>query len=156
MNQEIERKFLVNHTEWEKLNKPEGKTIIQSYLATNPDKTIRVRIYGEQGFITIKGKAKRLTRPEFEYEIPLTDAKEMISLFGEANIEKKRYEIKINNHIWEVDVFEGDNQGLILAEIELTTESENFTKPHWITEEVSSNTKYFNSNLQKNPFNSWQ
>lgn len=155
MNQEIERKFLVNHAEWEKLNKPEGKTIIQSYLATNPNKTIRVRIYGEQGFITIKGKAKGLTRPEFEYEIPLTDAKEMINLFGEVNIEKKRYEIKINNHIWEVDVFEGDNQGLILAEIELATENEIFTKPHWITEEVSSNPKYFNSNLQKCPFNNW-
>lgn len=155
MNQEIERKFLVDQTKWNQLDKPNGKIIVQSYLSTNPDKTIRVRIYGEQGFLTIKGKAKGLTRPEFEYEIPLVDAKQMIKLFGEVSIEKKRYEIKIDNHIWEVDVFEGDNKGLIIAEIELTSEKEHFTKPHWLTEEVSDEPKYFNSSLQKRPFNNW-
>jgi adenylate cyclase len=155
MNQEIERKFLVNHAEWNRTVKPQGKTIIQSYLSTNPEKTIRVRVYGEKGFITVKGKAKGLTRPEFEYEIPLKDAKEMINLFSEVSIEKKRYEIKLDNHIWEVDVFEGNNTGLIIAEIELNSENENFNTPNWITEEVSNDVKYFNSNLQKNPFCNW-
>lgn len=155
MNQEIERKFLVNHTKWNQLTKEEGTYLKQSYLSTNPDKTIRVRVLGEKGFITIKGKQVGLTRPEFEYEIPLQDAIKMIDLFGENVIEKTRYNIHIKNHLWEVDVFDGDNKGLIVAEIELSSETETFEKPNWIEKDVSKEPKYYNSNLQNSPFSTW-
>jgi CYTH domain-containing protein len=155
MNQEIERKFLVNKSLWKKVNKPEGLYLKQTYLSTNPDKTIRVRVLGEKGFITLKGRAKGLIRPEFEYEVPLQDAQQMIDLFGETVIEKTRYEINFENHLWEIDVFDGDNKGLIVAEIELTSETERFEKPDWLSKEVSEDTKYFNSNLQSNPYIHW-
>ena len=155
MNQEIERKFLVNKAIWNKLEKPQGLYLKQSYLSTNPNKTIRVRVLDKKGYITVKGKPKGLVRPEFEYEIPLKDAQEMILLFGENIIEKTRYEIKHNKHLWEIDVFKGDNEGLIVAEIELNSENELFEKPLWVGKEVSHETKYFNSSLQKNPFCNW-
>jgi CYTH domain-containing protein len=155
MNQEIERKFLVNKSLWKKVNKPEGLYLKQTYLSTNPDKTIRVRVLGEKGFITLKGRAKGLIRPEFEYEVPLEDAIQMIDLFGETVIEKTRYEINFKNHLWEIDVFDGANKGLIVAEIELTSETEKFVKPDWLSKEVSEEPKYFNANLQETPYNEW-
>lgn len=152
---EIERKFLVNHELWNLLEKPNGKLIKQSYLSTNPNKTIRVRVNGEKGFITLKGKPTGIIRPEFEYEIPIQDALDMISLFGETVIEKIRYEINIEQHTWEVDVFKGDNLGLIVAEIELNNENESFKKPNWIEAEVTHDIKYLNANLQNTPYIFW-
>jgi adenylate cyclase len=144
---EIERKFLVDPEKWEKEIKPEPKTIIQAYLLRSPEKTIRVRTKGSKGYITIKGPTKGISREEFEYEIPLEDAHEMIRLFADKVIEKKRFEITIGEHTWEIDVFGGKLNGLILAEIELSDEGEAFKRPEWITEEVSTDPNYFNANL---------
>ena len=120
------------------------------------DKTIRVRVLGEKGFITIKGTTIAFTKPEFEYEIPLEDAKEMIGMFGEKLIDKVRYLFPMGNHTWEVDVFYGDNAGLIVAEIELTSEDENFSKPEWVDQEVTGDLRYSNSSLQGNPYCNWK
>ncbi len=144
---EIERKFLVDPEKWEKEINPEPKTIIQAYLLRSPEKTIRVRTKGSKGYITIKGPTKGISREEFEYEIPLEDAHEMIRLFADKVIEKKRFEITIGEHTWEIDVFGGKLNGLILAEIELSDEGEAFKRPEWITEEVSTDPNYFNANL---------
>lgn len=155
MNQEIERKFLVDKNLWNKIDKPKGKKIIQAYLLNDPEKTIRVRVKGDKGFLTIKGKQKGITRSEFEYEIPLTEAEKIISQFGENIIDKTRYEIQIESHLWEVDVFYRDNEGLIVAEIELNSEDEKFIKPEWVLKDVSEEVEYFNSNLSIKPFKNW-
>lgn len=155
MNQEIERKFLVDKNLWNKIDKPKGKKIIQAYLLNDPEKTIRVRVKGDKGFLTIKGKQKGITRSEFEYEIPLTEAEKIISQFGENIIDKTRYEIQIESHLWEVDVFYRDNEGLIVAEIELDSEDEKFIKPEWVLKDVSEEVEYFNSNLSIKPFKNW-
>ncbi|GAB5417955.1 MAG: CYTH domain-containing protein [Crocinitomicaceae bacterium] len=147
MGKEIEYKFLVDHDQWDALEKPRPKLIVQSYLQNTPEKTVRVRVKGDQGFLTIKGATKGVTRTEFEYEIPLTEAEEMIATFNLPHIRKKRYEIQVGQHIWEVDVFEGALEGLILAEIELSKESEKFTKPPWITTDVSTDPEYYNAVL---------
>jgi len=156
MNIEIERKFLVNKKRWASLVKPLGIKCRQTYLSSNPDKVVRIRTLGEKGFITIKGKQKGLSRAEFEYEIPIEDANEMIDLFGTNIIDKTRYNIQYKNMLWEVDVFENSNNGLIVAEIELNHEDESFEKPEWIDKEVSNEIKYYNSNLHKNPFKTWK
>ncbi len=155
MSQEIERKFLVHEKLWAQLTKPEGTKIIQSYLSSNPEKVVRIRIFGAIGFLTIKGKTSGITRKEFEYEIPFKDAEEMIVSMGEGTIEKIRYLIEHNEHTWEVDVFEGENIGLVLAEIELNSEDEEFTLPEWIAKEVSDDSRYYNSNLQLTPYTKW-
>lgn len=152
---EIERKFLVNKKLWDLTVKPAGVQLKQTYLLTNPDKTIRVRAYGTKGFITIKGKTKGISRAEYEYEIPLADAQELIAQYGTIKIEKTRYRVEVGKHIWDVDVFEGDNEGLLLAEVELTSESEVFEKPSWLGEEISDDVRYYNANLQQNPYKSW-
>jgi len=152
---EIERKFLVDKIKWGQVDKPIGLDCKQTYLNTDPNKTIRVRVLGEKGYLTIKGKMKGLTRAEYEYEIPLEEANEMISLFGEKVLEKTRCLINYKGKIWEVDVFAGDNEGLIVAEIELGHEEEPFTKPEWVTEEVSTDPRYLNVNLQEKPFSDW-
>lgn len=144
---EIERKFLVDRDKWEKVAKPVPKEIIQAYLLRSPEKTVRVRVKGEKGFLTIKGPTEGISREEFEYEIPVMDAKDMIRQFADKVIAKKRYEIPFFDHTWEIDVFEGNLKGLILAEIELKDESEKFECPEWITEEVSTDPAYFNANL---------
>ena len=156
MNKEIERKFLVNHNKWQTLDKPKGIKIRQTYLSSDYKKIIRIRTAGDKGYITIKGKLESLTRAEFEYEIPLNDANEMIDLFGTNIIEKTRYNIIYKTKLWEVDEFEGVNQGLIIAEIELSTEEEAFDNPPWIGKEVSKDMRYYNSNLQMQPFNTWK
>ena len=148
---EIERKFLI-HKELFKPN-DEGEYIAQGYLSTNP--TIRVRIKNHCGYLTIKTSTIGITRNEYEYEIPLSDAEELLKICEPSIIIKRRHVIEIKNSRWEVDIFEGDNEGLIIAEIELESEDENFFKPNWIAEEVSDDVKYFNSNLSKNPFNKW-
>ncbi len=147
MGKEIEYKFLVDRDQWNTLEKPTPKLIVQSYLQNTPEKTVRVRVKGNQGFLTIKGATKGVTRTEFEYEIPLEEAEEMIATFHLPHIRKKRYEIQVDQHLWEVDVFEGALAGLILAEVELSEETEHFTKPTWITQDVSTDPKYYNAVL---------
>ena len=144
---EIERKFILDKEKWSRVNKPAPKYIVQAYLHRSPEKTIRVRIKGEQGFLTIKGKTIGISRSEFEYEIPLLEAKEMISQFADKVIEKHRYEIQVGKHLWEIDEFHGKLEGLILAEIELNSEDEPFEKPEWATEDVSLDPQYFNALL---------
>jgi CYTH domain-containing protein len=152
---EIERKFLVDHSKWSALPKPEGKLYRQGYLNDTPAKTIRIRIAGEQGFITIKGPAVNTVRNEFEFGIPVKDAAEILTLFASAQIEKIRYRILVNRKTWEVDVFLGENEGLILAEIELNHAGEYFTLPAWVTQEVTEDSRYYNSYLASNPYKSW-
>ncbi len=153
MAKEIERKFLVDEALLPTL--PKGYVMRQGYI---PSKgiTVRIRVSNEKAYLTLKGKATGLSRSEFEYPIPTEDAKAMLDeLCQHPLIEKTRYLIIYKNHTWELDIFEGDNKGLIVAEIELQNEEEHFIKPLWITKEVSYETKYRNSELIKAPFNSW-
>lgn len=153
---EIERKFLVHHDQWNQLEKPLGNHFRQGYLLTDPQKTIRVRQTDNQGFITIKGISVGASRKEFEYEIPHLEAKELLDEFAVSELSKVRYKIEFGNHLWEVDVFSGENEGLIVAEIELQSEDEIFQIPNWIDVEVTSEEKYYNSNLTVNPFKNWK
>ena len=155
MGIEIERKFLVNHAHWEQLEKPVGEFYRQGYLLTDPQKTIRVRQTSDKGFLTIKGVSVGATRSEYEYEIPFEEAKELLDQFAVAELSKVRYKIFLGNHIWEVDVFSGKNQGLIVAEIELKSEDETFDIPDWIDREVTGEERYYNSNLVTEPFEDW-
>lgn len=156
MGIEIERKFLVNHDQWEKLVKPTGEFYRQGYLLTDPQKTIRVRQTSDKGFLTIKGISVGATRAEYEYEIPFEEAKELLDQFAVAELSKVRYKIATENHIWEVDVFSGKNEGLIVAEIELKNEIEKFVLPTWIDREVTGEGKYYNSNLVTKPYKDWK
>ncbi len=144
---EIERKFLVNEDLWNRAEKPEPKLIIQAYLHRSPEKTIRVRVKGDRGFLTIKGPTTGISREEFEYEIPLNEATQLIEQFADKILSKKRYEIPAGEHLWEVDVFLDNLEGLIVAEIELNEEDEMFIKPEWVAEEVSHDPQYQNSRL---------
>jgi CYTH domain-containing protein len=144
---EIERKFLVDKKAWELFEKPVPKKIIQAYLFQSPEKTIRVRIKGNKGFLTIKGKTTGISRSEFEYEIPFAEAEQIISEFADKTILKNRYEIKVGNHLWEIDEFHGKLEGLLLAEIELSDEAEEFELPTWATSDVSTDENYYNSKL---------
>ncbi len=144
---EIERKFLVDKKAWELVEKPIPKKIIQAYLFRSPEKTIRVRIKGNKGFLTIKGKTTGISRSEFEYEIPFAEAEQLISEFADKTILKNRYEIKVGNHLWEIDEFHGKLEGLLLAEIELSDEAEEFELPTWATSDVSTDENYYNSKL---------
>jgi len=154
MAREIERKFLVKGNSWR--TGIEGKTLKQGYLSTITERVVRVRVIGNQGYLTIKGINVGVTRAEYEYKIPIEDANAMLNTLCEQPIiEKLRYTIGYHGFVWEVDEFKGENQGLIIAEIELSDEGENFHKPDWIGEEVSEDPRCFNSNLIKHPFKSW-
>ena len=144
---EIERKFLIHRQLWDAVIKPSPKKIVQAYLVSTAEKTIRIRIKGDQGFITIKGPTKGISRSEFEYEIPLIDAEALISQFAEKVINKERYEIYFDEKLWEIDVFHGKLEGLILAEIELESEDETFSVPEWIGKEVSHDVEYYKARL---------
>lgn len=144
---EIERKFLVDKVLWALQAKPAGQKIIQAYLVNTPEKTIRVRTKGTKGYLTIKGTTVGISRAEYEYEIPVHEAEELIQQFAMKCIEKVRYEITVGKHVWEVDEFYGKLAGLMLAEIELSAEDEAFERPEWVTLEVSEDVNYFNSNL---------
>jgi adenylate cyclase len=150
---EIERKFLVDHSLWKPTD--EGTKIIQAYLGLYPSPTVRIRIAGEQGFLTIKGRSQTLARPEFEYEVPLNEALEMLDLAISHPVEKTRYEVMHEGFLWEVDVFLGKNTGLIMAEIELESEDQEFNRPDWLLEEVSADGRYYNSYLSGCPFSEW-
>ena len=150
---EIERKFLVRNPPIEQWGA--GKKIAQGYLSKGKGITVRVRIKGDQGFITVKGKTTGFSRAEYEYEIPYSDAEELLKLCDGGVIIKTRWLVNWADHLWEVDVFEGENQGLIVAEIELTAENEVFERPTWLGEEVSSDPRYFNSSLANHPWSKW-
>jgi adenylate cyclase len=156
MGQEIERKFLVDIDKWRQLDKPKGELYRQGYLVSEPNKTIRVRQTNEKGFLTIKGITIGATRPEYEYEIPINDAKELLEHFSISELSKIRYKINFDNKTWEIDGFLGDNDGLIIAEIELTSEDEKFLIPEWVEIEVTEQEKYYNSNLTVEPYKNWK
>lgn len=156
MGQEIERKYLVDKNKWQKLDKPPGQIYRQGYLLTDPNKTIRVRQTTNKGYLTIKGLSIGATRPEYEYEIPFDEAKELLDRFSVSELSKIRYKISFANKIWEIDEFLGDNKGLIIAEIELTSEEESFSIPEWLEREVTGEEKYYNSNLTIEPYKNWK
>jgi len=154
--QEIERKFLVTSDAFKGASKRHFR-IVQGFLNTDPERTVRIRLIGEKGFLTVKGKSSNngLSRFEWETEITGLEAEALLQLCEEGIIEKIRYEIEFGHHTYEVDVFLGDNDGLIIAEIELQAESENFKRPSWLAKEVTGNKRYYNSQLSKHPFKHW-
>jgi len=154
---EIERKFLVSS----KAFKDEAKRsfrIKQGFLNTDPERTVRVRLKDDKGFLTVKGKSTEdgLSRFEWENGISKTDAEALLLLCEKGVIDKIRYEIDYGNHTFEVDEFFGDNEGLIIAEVELNHPTEIFKKPHWLGEEVTGQKQYYNSQLSKQPFKTWK
>ena len=153
---EIERKFLVKSEEFKAISFAKNE-ISQGYLNSNPERTVRVRIKGNQGYLTIKGKGNEtgMSRMEWEKEIPVDEAKMLLNLCESGVISKMRYEVKFGNHVYEIDEFFGENQGLVIAEIELQSEDEAFEKPDWLGKEVTNNEKYYNSFISKNPFKNW-
>jgi adenylate cyclase len=155
MPKEIERKFLVKSNAYSALGMPEH--LRQGFLSTARERVVRIRIAGSKAFITVKGISTGATRTEFEYEIPQEDAQFMLDhLCEQPTIEKHRYSIPFRGFTWEVDEFHGENEGLVVAEIELPSEDAVFEKPEWIGEEVTHDPRYFNSNLVKQPFKSWK
>ncbi|MDR3269741.1 MAG: CYTH domain-containing protein [Tannerella sp.] len=156
MKQEIERKFLVKG-DFDKAVDRRSR-MIQGYLCADEERTVRVRICGETGYLTIKSAANERgwSRYEFELPIPRNDAGELLKLCRPGTIDKVRHWIPAGNHTWEVDVFGGDNEGLIVAEIELASEEDTFDLPDWVGEEVTGDPKYYNAMLSKQPFNQWK
>ena len=153
---EIERKFLVLSDDF--INEAFAKKrIVQAYLNSNPERTVRIRIKEDKGFLTIKGKgnATGTTRLEWETEIPLQDAEKLLTICESGTIDKIRHEVKAGNHVYEVDVFAGENEGLIVAEIELKFEDEVFEKPSWLGKEVTNDEHFYNAYLSIKPFKSW-
>lgn len=157
MPEEIERKFLIDSN---RITLPSnGIEIRQGYLPLSESvkTTVRIRIKGGEGAIAVKGENRGAVRAEYEYSIPPGDAMEMLEgLCRKPLIEKTRYEIPIDAHLWEIDVFHGDNDGLVLAEIELTDENEPFAHPDWLVQEVTGDPRYYNSNLLQNPYKDWR
>ena len=154
MAQEIERKFLVKAESWRRPD--DGVRYRQGYLSTVKERTVRVRTAGDKGFITVKGVNVGTVRPEYEYEIPLADANQMLDRLCERPlIEKTRYRIHHDGLVWEVDEFEGENRGLITAEVELKRADQAVSIPQWVGPEVSSDPRYFNANLVAHPFSQW-
>jgi adenylate cyclase len=155
MAKEIERKFLVQPRKWSDLGP--GLVIRQGYLSTSKQCSVRVRTYGDKAYVTIKSATADITRDEYEYEIPLNDANEiLVSLCEHPPIEKMRYRIVFKGHTFEVDEFTGANRGLTVAEVELKDAKEPVDLPDWIDREVSGDPRYFNSNLSIKPFSTWK
>ncbi len=150
---EIERKFLVNLKKWRQ--PATGRKIKQGYLSVDPERTVRVRISGKQAFLTIKGETVGITRTEIEYEIQYSEAEVLMGMCLDFPIEKTRYLEKRGELVWEIDIFEGENSGLVLAEVELKDENQNVNLPDWIEKEVSRDYRYFNSWLSQHPFYKW-
>ncbi|MET3117203.1 adenylate cyclase [Undibacterium sp. GrIS 1.8] len=154
MGIEIERKFLVTNTDWKQQG--QGVHLCQGYICSDSGRIVRVRVKGEQAMLTIKGKTEGISRGEWEYPIPVQEARELLSgLCAQPLIEKYRYRILYQGLTWEVDEFLGDNAGLIVAEVELESESQAFSRPAWLGEEVSHDHRYANANLLKHPFCQW-
>lgn len=155
MGTEIERKFLVNNDLW-KAGSGQGVEIRQGYIAFGPPTAVRVRIAGEKANINIKKATLAISRDEFEYPVPMDDAYFLIENLCERHIiEKRRFRVEHEGHLWEIDVFSGLNTGLIVAEIELEREDEAFARPAWLGEEVSGDPRYLNSQLATKPFTEW-
>lgn len=153
---EIERKFLVTSTDFKKSVLRQNH-IAQGYLNANPERTVRVRIKGDKGFLTIKGigNSSGMSRFEWEKEIPLNEAKALFNLCEKGAIEKIRYEVIVGTHLFEIDEFHGENEGLFIAEIELQSENESFELPTWLGKEVTKDKRYYNAYLSQNPYKSW-
>jgi len=154
MNIEIERKFLLKNSLWKE--GANGVRYKQAYLNEKGDNTVRVRIEGDKAKLTIKSKANNISRMEFEYDIPMEDAEKLFLIAKTSAVEKNRYKIMYEGNCWEVDEFLGDNEGLVVAEIELESETQIFAKPAWIGEEVSGDSRYTNANLARNPYKNWK
>jgi len=154
MPTEIERKFLLKNNNWKPLV-ARSYILKQGYLSTQPERSVRVRIKGGKGILTIKGKTEGIARAEYEYEIPVVEANELLQLCEKPIIEKTRYEVLQGDRTWEIDIFEGVNKGLSMAEIELKSEKETLEAPDWIGEEVSDDFRYFNASLVKHPYSMW-
>lgn len=150
---EIERKFLVKEGAW---RNEKATKYRQGYLNSTKERTVRVRIIDDKGYLTVKGISRGAVRVEYEYEIPGAEAKAMLNdLCEKPLIEKTRYKIEFKGLVWEVDEFFGENQGLIVAEVELESEDQTFVKPEWVGEEVTCDSKYFNANLIHHPYSRW-
>jgi CYTH domain-containing protein len=155
MGKEIEKKFLLVNEDWRHLGT--GEPYCQGYLNTEKGRTVRVRTINDRGILTIKGPNIGGVRLEYEYDIPFNEAREILrELCQKPLIEKNRYKISFEGFIWEVDEFKGENDGLLFAEIELQHEGQRFTKPSWIGEEVTDDSRYYNANLVKNPYSNWK
>lgn len=144
---EIEYKYLVDKEKWDAINKPEPTLIVQGFISKSEDVVVRIRIKGDKGFLTLKGKSNGISRTEFEYEIPVQEAESILNEFTSKSIRKQRYEINFQGKIWEVDVFEEKLAGLILAELEVESENETFELPSWVTDDVSTDPNYYNAIL---------
>jgi adenylate cyclase len=154
MPAEIERKFLVINEHWKRT--AAGTPFRQGYLSTVKERTVRVRTEGSRAVLTIKGLTTGIRRAEFEYEIPVADAAQMLDdLCERPLIEKTRYRVTVGAHVWEIDEFGGDNRGLVVAELELRHADETFDRPEWLGREVSDDPRYFNANLVRHPFTRW-
>ena len=154
MGIEIERKFLVKGEEWKKQS--EGQLYQQGYLSTHPDRTVRVRTVEDRAYLTIKGRTVGASRTEYEYSIPYADAQSMLDHLCQSPIIRKvRYRIFYEGLVWEVDEFQGENQGLVVAEVELADEQQTVAFPDWIDQEVTSDERYYNANLLNYPFSRW-
>jgi adenylate cyclase len=155
MAQEIERKFLLRNDDWRR-QADAGTVYLQGYLGGVGKASVRVRLEGEQAFLNIKGAVPGVVRREYQYAIPPTDARELLeTLCEQPLIEKVRYKLTYGEHLWEIDVFGGDNVGLVVAEIELQREDEAFARPDWLGKEVSHEHRYYNTQLCRHPFKSW-
>ena len=154
MGREIERKFLVTGEAWKVPG--QGMLIRQGYLNADPWRVVRVRTMGGRAALTIKGRSVGATRAEFEYEIPLADAHELLEICVQPLIEKTRYRVPVGSLVWEIDEFHGANQGLTVAECELESEDQDVPKPDWVGEEVTGDPRYFNSSLVADPFTTWR
>jgi adenylate cyclase len=157
MAQEIERKFLVKNEDFKK-EASKVTRIVQGYLSSVPERTVRVRIKGDKGYLTIKGIGNQsgASRFEWEKEIPKEEAEKLLEICEPGIIDKSRYVVPVGKHLFEVDEFYGENEGLVLAEVELGSEDEAFEKPDWLGEEVTGDVRYYNSMLMKNPYRQWK
>ena len=153
MPAEIERKFLVADGSWQ--DGSPGVRIAQGYLSQDADRTVRIRTAGDDAWLTIKGRTCGISRAEFEYAIPLAEAKELLAICLPSVIDKTRHRVSHGGHVWEIDVFHGENEGLVIAEVELADESISPELPPWVGAEVSADSRYFNSCLAASPFRAW-
>ncbi|PKN76622.1 MAG: adenylate cyclase [Deltaproteobacteria bacterium HGW-Deltaproteobacteria-10] len=153
MATEIERKFLVQGDDW---RAAQGVRFFQGYLNRDKERTVRVRIAGTQAFLTIKGISTGVTRSEYEYEIPVVDAEELLKICDGPLIEKTRHTVAYGGMIWEIDEFHGENEGLVVAEVELQKEDQYLERPGWLGQEVTGDPRYYNSNLSKDPYCTWR
>jgi adenylate cyclase len=152
---EIERKFLVAKENLARIQPERSVRMRQGYLSRAPGRTVRVRIEDDRAFLTIKGRASGLARPEFEYEIPLADASALLEMADGPLVEKVRHYVPFGGLVWEVDEFFGDNEGLVVAEVELSREDQAFEKPDFVGAEVTSDPRYLNSRLAVEPYSTW-